>query len=479
MSGNFTAWTLSRYERAVLRLCRLKAFYLGLLLIGTLVAAILTYRATSFWQAAPIFAWIPLVWLISVPMFIVATWGFFKGIQPGELLFLQLPPDPNQPIMDVIFMLATLGTAPETVSNSMASVDHWTRQHPELSFRSHRWVVIEQRGYEANREPFDRMASSGVRLLVVPESFTTPNGTTKKARALYFATEQRRREFPDAPNTWVYHHDDETALGEDAILGIEEFVRMHRFQPVVGPGIIIYDQNFSWRSSQVQELTRTSNDINNLPFLSKQNNPSGNFHGSHYIVRSDVEDRIDWDMGPNQTAEDLYFDVLSRAAGVRYAFLRGFAHEQAPLNVRDQLRQRRRWIHGIFSVYRRYRDQIPEVRRFTISYGMALWIAASFSLPALIISLIFHVSVLLTSVLMGFIWVSMFENYHRSWVLHAEYVDKRWTPGAILSGIIGAFADSFAPWYAFATKPTKTFDVIRKDVSFISSQTPWDDRSSS
>ena len=472
MTAPYEAWTAVRYQQAVRRLVHLKVAYMFVLLFGTLIGAAVVYTTTSLWEGSLVLAWIPVVWLISVPMFAVTTFGYFYGFRLKNLL-LHVPWWPKEEkTSDVVFLLTTLGTAMATVENSMASVGHWTRRHPELSYLAHRWVVTEEAGVEAHADAFARLRAAGVRVLVVPKDWTTPKGTNKKARALLFASEERKRVFASSDKTWVYHQDDETALGEDAVLGIDEFIHVHANESCVGAGIILYDQNFTWRASQVQELSRTNNDLASLPFLSRQNNPTGNFHGSHYLARADIEDKISWDMGPNNTAEDLYFDILSRDAGAKYYFLRGFAHEQAPLTIRDQLKQRRRWIRGIFDVYQRY--EIPAARRVMTSYGMAMWIAASFSLPAMVLGLFFHVAVLASAVLIGFIWVSLVSNYHRAWTLHKEYIDAKWNVGAVGRGMVGAIADSMAPWYAFTTKPKQVFEVIEKDVPTKLSRRPSD-----
>jgi hypothetical protein len=459
-------WTWERYRQAVGGLLRLRSAYL--LVIGlawVLIALVFWYgytwtaNSSLWWTTSPGFWWVPIAWMASVPSFLIAGWGYFVG-SPRTLLFLPVSPVTRK-TSDVVFQVTTLGNAPNTVANTVASVNYWLGQHPEVSFRAHLWVVVEQNGYAAHRAAFDAMEA---RILVVPSHYLTPNHTARKARAMFYATQMRRTVFSDLTKTWVYHHDDETALGEDVILGIEEFTRAYVGERAIGYGVILYDQNFSWRPAQIQELTRTSADLSNLTFLRYRTNMIGMYHGSHYLARADVEDDFGWDVGPGpgSMAEDLLFDIGIRQLGTTFHMLHGFAHEQAALTVPDQLKQRRRWVQSALSVYTGYR--LPAARRFLSVYFFCLWFIGGATIPLMAFTLWFHIGTFVAATFMGFMWASMLTAYHRAWMLHRPYVETRWTASAITKGVVGALVDGFAPWYAVFSKQRKSFDVVRKDV---------------
>jgi len=464
----YEEWTMERYRAAVANLLRLRSAYLLVILIAWAAVGILfwsddswTFSTSLWWTTSPGFWWVPIAWCSSFPMLLIAGWGYFVG-SPRTLLFMPLAPARGKS-SDVVFTLLTLGSAPSTVANSVASVCYWTSQHPEVSFRTNIWVVVEEKGYLAHKAQFD--AIEGARIVIVPLDFETTKGTGKKARAHYYATQERRAAFPDLEHTWVYHHDDETALGEDAIFGIDEFVRVHAGERAIGYGVILYDQCFSWRPSQVQELTRTSNDLSSLTFIDRHDNAVGMYHGSHSLIRADIEDDFGWDIGPGTISEDLLLDIGAHRLGATFYALHGFAHEQAALTVRDQLKQRRRWIQEALGVYGG--EELPLSRRVVAVYSYGVWFMSGATIPLMFASLWFHIGSLVAGTLFGFIWASMLTSYHRSWMLHRAYVDHRWTASAVTWGIVGALADGFAPWYAVFTRRPKHFEVVAKDAPHV------------
>ena len=468
---NYEAWTMERYRNAVAGLLRLRNAYL-IALIGVSVIGALLYWTAPYWTpgtgitwyTAGDFWWVPLVWTASVPVFIVAAWGYFTGL-PRTLLFQPLAPAKRK-TCDVVFAVTTLGTSPKTVSNTIASVFYWTKRHPEVAYRTQVWVVTEKKGYDLNKDDYEAMRSSGAQVYVVPPDLTTPNGSIQKTRALWYQTQLRREQFDDLKKVWVFHHDDETAIGEDTVLGIDEFVRIHADERAVGYGVILYDQHFSWRPAQVQELTRTNSDLSNLTFVSQPKNVMGMYHGSHYICRADLEDDWGWDVGtgPNgrYISEDLTFDVEVRALGGKVERLHGIVHEMAPLSISDQLNQRRRWCQEAWAVY--YAGRAPLARTVVATYCYINWFFGGFSAGLLVFTLWVHIGTIFAATFVGFVWISMLSGYHRSWQLHKAYVDHRWTATAVTKGLLGALVDGIAPWYAILTKKRKSFDLVQKDL---------------
>jgi len=323
--------------------------------------------------------------------------------------------------------------------------------------------VVEPDGLRSDPAAYDRMRAAGAEIFVVPSAYTTPLGTRGKARALEYACERRRERGLSNATVWVYHQDEETCVGQDTLRGISEFVRDG--QKLVGAGLIVYPIDWTGSPSHVQELTRTYDDFRVLDSLTMPDNPTAGFHGSHILVRADAEDTVGWDSLGYAPAEDLTFEIRVRARfGSVFGVLRGFAYEKGAFSLKDQLKQRRRWMHGVLFALSR-RSQLPAKRRLTVFYSALSWFSALPSLAILIASLAVHYGPLLlvTGVFTGFIWVSMITAYVLGYRMHAEYLDH--PPGLLrlaLNGIVGALVDMLAPWYAIATRPSMG-DFIPKD----------------
>ncbi|MCI4320199.1 MAG: glycosyltransferase family 2 protein [Thermoplasmata archaeon] len=462
-------YTLERYHRSIDRLARLKWKYAAWMVALTATAVLLFshVRVPSSFLAAHL-QWLTLVWLLPVPLLIWVALVYFVwfrverfALTPSE----SVSPTPST-LPTVIFQVTSTGVNVETVLNTVGSVLYWTRHHPELPYRTLSSALIEELGYLANQSRFDRLRADGVELVIVPAAYRTPRGTTRKGRALQFAVEHRRRLGLTREETWIYHQDDETAVGEDTVLGIGEFVTAHAAEKSLGLGIILYPQDADFRPSQIQEFGRSKDDLRTIYTITSPRNKMSGFHGSHFIVRGDVEDETGWDVGPNMLSEDLLFEnAVRRQHGPIFHILKGFAYEKAAFTIRDQLRQRRRWVQGWSRALRR--ERFSPGRRLVMAYSMAVWMGAVVSLLAIVTSWIFGFTPLLPYAggLAGFVWVTLVAGYHEGYTLHREYVPRRSVSYArvIANGVAGALADALAPWYGLFTRRKLHFEVIQKD----------------
>jgi len=363
----------------------------------------------------------------------------------------------------VLFQVTAIGKHPRALEATARSVLYWLRHTPRLGFRYRIWLVVEPEGYWTSPEVYAALEREGAELFVVPPDYRTPLGTKGKARALEYASEQRRRLGLSVPWLWVYHQDEETCVGQDTLTGISEFVREGR--ALVGAGIILYPLDWMGSPSHVQELTRSYDDLRVLDSMTKPGNPTAGFHGSHFLVRADVEDSVGWDSEGYSPSEDLTFEIRVRARyGPVFGVLKGFAYEKGAFRLRDQLRQRRRWMHGVVHAIV-HSHELPLRRRLTVAYSALSWASALPSVAVLLASVVLRYGPLLivTSVFTGFIWTSMVLAYLEGNRLHARYVTRRISlPRFVANGLVGALIDVIAPWYAFVTRPTLA-DFIPKD----------------
>jgi egghead protein (zeste-white 4 protein) len=363
----------------------------------------------------------------------------------------------------VIFQVTAIGRNAGAMEETVRSVLFWVRHTPKIAFRYVVWVVVEPEGYDAAPEMYERLGSEGVRLIVVPPSYDTPLGTDGKARALEYACEIRRGLGLSTPATWVYHQDEETCVGQDTLQGISDFVDQR--EHLLGTGLILYPLDWSGSPSHVQELTRSYDDFRVLDSMTLPGNPTTGFHGSHFIVRADVEDAAGWDAMGYAPAEDLLFEMRVRARfGPVFGVLKGFAYEKGAFSLHSQLRQRRRWVHGVLHALFHSRE-FSRKRRLAIGYSAVSWFSALPSVLILVASAELHYGALLvvTGAFTGFIWVSMVMSYVEGYRLHREYIrSTRSVARLALHGLIGALVDVLAPWYALLTRPSRG-DFIPKD----------------
>ena len=362
----------------------------------------------------------------------------------------------------MIFQITAIGRNHRALAESARSVLYWTRHTARQGFVPKLWLVVEPEGYASAPATYEALRTEGARLLVVPSTYQTPLRTRGKARALEYACSIRRGEGLSDPSYWVYHQDEETCVGEDTVAGIAEFVRGPK---LVGVGIIVYPIDWSGSPSHIQELTRSYDDFRVLDSMTMPGNPSAGFHGSHILARADVEDAVGWDTRGYSPAEDLTFEIRVRSRfGSVFGVLKGFAYEKGAFSLRDQLTQRRRWMHGVLFAVRRS-PELPRSRRLSLAYSALSWFSALPSIAVLVASVFLHYGPILfvTGLFTGFVWVSMVTAYVEGYRLHAPYLSRRvsWAR-LVLLGLVGAFVDALAPWYALLTRPS-TGDFIAKD----------------
>lgn len=465
---DFASYTLGRYNRTVDRVASLRWKYVAIVLAAAAVGWLLYPPSLSRYASGPMaLRLLTVAWLLPVPTLLVAFFGFAVWFRPWKLRIdppLGAVPGPR-PV--VHFQITTTGVNAGTVRHTAESVLHWTWAHPELPYRSEVWVFVEEWGWLPNRAVFDGLGALGVRVVVVPADYRPPGGSLRKSRALQYSVGHRRALGLDPASTWVYHQDDETAVGEDTVLGVAEFLIRHGSERAVGMGMIIYPQRGGdFRPSFVADFLRAKDDFRNMLTISGRRNVFGGFHGSHYIVREDVEEAVGYDVGRDLiVSEDFYFEVRVRHRfGGIFHVLRGFAYEQSPLTLSDQLKQRRRWVWNLRSGWLHL--DLPASRRAMLAYSLTTWMCASLSTGLIVASLVLHFGPIipLGGLLAGVVWSIMVLQYYVGYSLHRDYVSRfNSLPRLVANGIVGALTDAVAVWAGMLTRQRGRFEVVRKD----------------
>jgi egghead protein (zeste-white 4 protein) len=413
-------------------------------------------------------------WLIGTPHLMLQNIGYLS-FKKDDFLLDEGALSRNIDCLNgkhVIFILPTRGRNFSTIKTSAESVIFW-KEVFELNYgkvvRISQWIVCEQDDYEANAEEYEEFASMGSRIIIVPRDFSTPNGTRYKARALTYAHKVLFEEGLANRDTWIYHQDDETKVGEDTILGIMDYIANAAGNDIYAAGIINYSDSLAYTPSRAQEPSRSYDDFRIL-FTTKTNGRlSFGHHGSHLLVRADTEIGIGWDFGDVRTEDWMFGLMMWQKHKPGNTILKGFCYEKPPLSARDLLKQRRRWAYGAMQIIR---DKRVKLRfRLAALYGMVSWFSGLPSIIAFILTLIHPTGGLFpgSGFIAGFTWYSLYRYYSAGYSINEIYIASQEKNSGLagkfrkITAIIGGMMlEALAPWYALI-RPPRGFEVIKKD----------------
>ena len=310
-----------------------------------------------------IVAWSALTWILMVPWAIadVAGWLLYRRHTPVTEEARGGIPSRTIPY-PVVFRIVTRGDQPVTVIATVNAVLEAMRARPSFRYRVEVVSDVPVEGLPSH---------ASVHAIVVPADFETSNGATHKARALHYAL--CASTLPD--DTWIMHLDEESHVTEELIAGIREAVSeeertgAHR----IGQGLITYHRGLaSNKLFSLADSIRVGDDLGRFHLQYRMHRILFGMHGSFLLVRSSVERQVGFDFPPEAcTTEDTTWALRQMGAGNRFRWVDGTVVEQSPGNLRDFVRQRRRWFTGMWWAARR----TPVARRYRtpLIFAMALW----------------------------------------------------------------------------------------------------------
>jgi cellulose synthase/poly-beta-1,6-N-acetylglucosamine synthase-like glycosyltransferase len=256
-------------------------------------------------------------------------------------------------------------------------------------------------------------------------------------------------------------------LGEDTVLGILDFIT-NPGESVMGSGIILYPQDWTKNYLSIQETTRSANDMGLVGQIKTLGYSLLGYHGSHFLIRADIEEKIGWDFGFSRS-EDLVFSIkVKHKIGSVMKPLKGFAYEKPPFNFSDQQKQRKRWIRGALEVIERpdisFRSKLP------ILYGLVSWLSSLPSIISAALNLYYQTGGIVKygGFLAGFIWFMIYFSYKSGSELHEPHVGALANPHLLqLVKLLPHFlfaliSDAIGPWNALFF-PNQSYDNIQKD----------------
>lgn len=180
-------------------------------------------------------------------------------------------------------------------------------------------------------------------VVVVTKDFATY--AVKKGRALQYAVEHRRKKNQNTSKFWIFHMDDESFVTEQTILSLLKYIRNGKGIAAEGP--IFYPLKFE-KANPITAIAESIRPFSCYDCVSQMTNPPPiHMHGSNLLVRSDVEDKVEWKFGPTLAEDQLFgYKIYEKYGSHSLGWHGGVLLEQPPLGFKDHFMQRRRWIIG-------------------------------------------------------------------------------------------------------------------------------------
>ncbi len=212
-------------------------------------------------------------------------------------------------------------------------------------------------------DPADTMTlkDTACEVVVVDAAFKTE--AIRKGRALQYAVEHRRRTGENTDRHWIFHMDDESYVTPQTILALLKSIENGR--EVASEGPIFYPLKFE-DASRITALAESIRPFACYDCVSQMTNPPPlHMHGSNLLVRSDVEDGIEWKFGPTLAEDQMFgYKVFEKYGPNSMGWHGGILLEQPPLNIKDHFFQRRRWVFGTLQNLANF----PRWHRFKLMY---------------------------------------------------------------------------------------------------------------
>jgi cellulose synthase/poly-beta-1,6-N-acetylglucosamine synthase-like glycosyltransferase len=351
----------------------------------------------------------------------------------------------------VIFQVTTKGNiriVQDTINrvNSVCSQTNYTKY--EI------WTVTDA------QEKFE-----GCRTIVVPKDYSC--NAVCKGRALQFAVETRKKEGLNSKDLYVFHLDDESIISKQTLCSILSYLEDN--PKPISEGLIIYPV-------QKEEKIKVSNLMDTLrPFYCSEcldfmsgGNPAY-IHGSNLLLRSDIEEEVGWDNGKT-FAEDTLFAInaKSKFGSKIFGWHGGVIEEKSPLNLKDLVKQRKRWYYGLIQNMKYFppKEKARQIVRALVWPSglisgivsvMAFFLYQSILNPSIQMSLI-RFFFIITSVM----WLL---SYQIGAYLNGKYLPVKKRINFHLLALVFAFVigllECLTPILSVLNKP-KTFEVINK-----------------
>lgn len=290
-----------------------------------------------------------------------------------------VPPKPTLPaqLPHLCFRVVTRGLYPALVQRNV-NKNYLTCIESGLDNFSIE-VVTDKKMYLSN-------TNYRVRQLVVPSSYRSSTGAMFKARALQYALEPKTS--PVREGDYIVHLDEETLVTKNVIYGICNFALegKHAF----GQGLITYTSQdiVNWITT-LADSYRVADDMGKMQFqLRCLHKPVFGWKGSFVVTKYEAELDVSFDHGPDGSiAEDCYFAMEAYKKGYTFDFIDGEMWEKSPFTILDLIRQRKRWIQGIWLVV--HSGKIPMSKKYLLAMSHYAMLTLPITSSSFILTTIF------------------------------------------------------------------------------------------
>jgi hypothetical protein len=273
-----------------------------------------------------------ILWIFFIPRAIILFYRFIKNNKRFiEKDLIRIQNDPK-----IIFQITTRSATKTPVVKR--GIDSIIESCNGIKYHKYEILVVTEDYNDINT-----LNSSSCKVICVSKKFK-PNAI-KKARALQFAVDYRRKNNQHSSDYWIFHMDDESYVVQQTVLSLLKFIREKKGVAAEGP--IFYPLKFE-RANRITALAESPRSFGCFECVTHMNNPPPiHMHGSNLLVRSDVEDLIGWEFGPILAEDQRFgFEIYKKFGKDSMAWHGGILLEQPPLNIKDHFMQRRRWIIG-------------------------------------------------------------------------------------------------------------------------------------
>lgn len=273
-----------------------------------------------------------VLWIFFIPRAIVLFYRFIKNKNRFiEKDLIRIKNDPK-----IIFQITTRSATKTPVVKR--GIDSIRESCNGIKYHKYEILVVTE-----DYNDIDTLNSSPCKVICVSKKFK-PNAI-KKARALQYAVDYRRKNNQHSSDYWVFHMDDESYVVQQTVLSLLKFIREKRGIAAEGP--IFYPLKFEI-ANRITALAESPRSFGCFECVTHMNNPPPiHMHGSNLLVRSDVEDAIGWEFGPILAEDQRFgFETYKKFGKDSMGWHGGIMLEQPPLNIKDHFMQRRRWIIG-------------------------------------------------------------------------------------------------------------------------------------
>lgn len=335
-----------------------------------------------------IFSLVQLLVLLPVPQVICQLLGLvISDAFPGEIKRRSIPSEFDEKFQDkpikprdlphLCFRIVTRGLFPELVQKNVQK-NFLTCIESGLTNFSVEVVT--------DKEINICTADERIRQLIVPLNYKTSTGALFKARALQYALEPQNSPIQDGD--YIVHLDEETLVTKNVINGIINFALdgKHAF----GQGLITYANiEIINLLTTLADSYRVADDMGKLRFtLGTLHKPVFGWKGSFVVTKLEAEKDVSFDHGPDGSiAEDCYFSMVAIKKGYTFDFIQGEMFEKSPFTIMDLIKQRKRWMQGIWLVVNSC--HIPIKTKFFLAISLYTWLTLPISLINYMVTLVF------------------------------------------------------------------------------------------